>query len=101
MELDFSGDLYWKQRSNIELVVNSHDHGINPKSIPTKRPLTISDGVWIAQRSIVLSQVERIGENSIIGAGSIVTMNVPDNVIVAGIPARVIKHLHETSDSSA
>jgi len=36
-----------------------------------------------------------IGENSIVGAGAVVTHDVPDNVIVAGVPARFIKNIND------
>jgi maltose O-acetyltransferase len=54
-------------------------------------PVTIGDNVWIGGNAIVLPGVA-IGENSVIGAGSVVTKNVPPNVVAAGNPCRV---LHE------
>lgn len=58
-------------------------------------PITISERVWIGFNSIIIKGIT-IGENSIIAAGSVVTSDVPPNVIAAGNPARVIKHLKET-----
>ncbi|MBW7476721.1 acyltransferase [Paenibacillus oenotherae] len=52
----------------------------------------IEDNVWIGANVMVLKGVT-IGKNSVIGAGSIVTGNIPANVIAAGIPARTIKPL--------
>jgi maltose O-acetyltransferase len=60
-------------------------------SSPTK-PVMIKDGAWIASGVIILPGIT-IGENSVIGAGSIVTHNVPDNVFVAGNPAKVIRSI--------
>lgn len=54
------------------------------------KPIKIGDHVWIGQRAIVLKGVE-IGNGSVIAAGSIVTKNVPEHCLVAGIPARIIK----------
>lgn len=52
----------------------------------------IEDNVFIGVNSVVLRNV-RIGRNSIVGAGSVVTKDVPPNVIVAGNPAKIIKNL--------
>lgn len=54
-------------------------------------PLEIGGDVWIGARAIVLPGCKRIGAHSIIGAGSVVTHDVPDYAIVAGNPAKVIK----------
>ncbi len=54
------------------------------------RPIIIEDGVWIGTRCIILKGVT-IGENSVIGAGSVVTKSIPANSIAAGNPARVIR----------
>ena len=51
----------------------------------------IGENVWIGMNSIILSHVERIGDNAIISAGAVVTKEVPDNCIVAGIPAKIIQ----------
>lgn len=51
--------------------------------------IIIEDGVWIGAQAIILPGV-RIGKNSIIGAGAVVTKNVPQNVIMAGVPAKQI-----------
>jgi len=53
-------------------------------------PVVIEDNVWIGMRSIILKGVT-IGCNAVIGAGSIVTKDVPSNTLAAGNPAKVIK----------
>jgi acetyltransferase-like isoleucine patch superfamily enzyme len=55
-------------------------------------PIVLERGVWIGDSAIVLKGV-KIGENSIIGAGSVVTKNIPANVVAAGNPAKVVKKL--------
>ena len=52
-------------------------------------PITIEDGAWIGAGAIVLASVN-IGRKAIVGAGSVVTKDVPDFAIVAGNPAKVI-----------
>jgi len=55
-------------------------------------PIVIEDNVWLGLNAIVLKGVI-IGRNSVIGAGSVVTKNIPPNVIAAGNPCKVIKSL--------
>lgn len=55
-------------------------------------PIRIGNNVWVGDRAIVLKGVT-IGDNSIVGAGAVVTRDVPANVVVAGNPARVVKEL--------
>ena len=69
----------------------------HPKKINlSESPIVISDDVWIGCLSIVLPGIT-IGEGAIIGAGSVVTKDVPSWTIVAGNPAKVIREipLHE------
>lgn len=57
----------------------------------TNTPLEICGDVWIGARVIVLPGCKRIGAHSIIGAGAVVTHDVPDYAIVGGNPAKVIR----------
>lgn len=57
-------------------------------------PIVIGCNTFIGARSLVLPNV-KIGNNVIVGAGSIVTKSVPDDVVVAGVPARVICTIDE------
>jgi acetyltransferase-like isoleucine patch superfamily enzyme len=54
----------------------------------------VSKGASIGSGSTILSSVT-IGENAIVGAGSVVTKNVPGNAVVAGNPARILRYLTE------
>lgn len=58
------------------------------------KPIEISTGVWIGARAIILKGVT-IGEGSIVGAGSVVTKDVPAWTIVAGNPAKIIREIPE------
>lgn len=55
-------------------------------------PITIGNNVWIGGNVIVLPGVT-IGDNAVIGAGSVVTKDVPDNMIAAGNPCKVIRKI--------
>ncbi|OPA77857.1 acetyltransferase [Paenibacillus selenitireducens] len=56
------------------------------------KPITIGDNVWIGGRSVINPGV-RIGNNVVVASGSVVTKDVPDNVVVGGNPARMIKNI--------
>lgn len=56
------------------------------------RPITIGDNVWVGAGVHIMGGVS-IGQNTIIGAGSVVTKNIPDNVIAAGVPCKVIREI--------
>ncbi len=59
---------------------------------PESSPIILEDNVWLGGRVIVLRGVT-IGRDSVIGAGSIVTKDIPPRSVAAGIPAKVIKSL--------
>lgn len=63
---------------------------INRQPLQTKGGIIISDDVWLGYGVIVLDGV-RIGKGVVVGAGSVVTHDIPDCAIAAGVPARVVK----------
>lgn len=73
------------------------NHGYTDMQIPimkqpiNKKGIRIADNVWIAAHCVILDGVQ-IGEGAIIAAGAVVTRDVAPEVIVAGVPARVLKH---------
>jgi len=68
-------------------------HGIyNRASQGISAPVVIQDNAWIGDQAIICKGVT-VGENSIVGAGAVVTRNVPPNTIAAGNPAKVVRHL--------
>ena len=58
------------------------------------KPVTIGDNVWIGGNTVINPGVT-IGSNVVIGSGSVVTKNIPDGVIAAGNPCKVIRQITE------
>ena len=66
-------------------------HGIEDKyRLPPSRPVVLEDGVWLGTRVVVLKGV-RIGHDAVVGAGSVVTRDVPPRTVVAGTPATCVR----------
>lgn len=79
--------------------ITDHDHGQNPSLPPLHQPLVskptrICDRVWLGANVTVLKGVT-IGERAIVGAGSVVTHDLPPKAIAVGVPAKVIKYMDE------
>jgi acetyltransferase-like isoleucine patch superfamily enzyme len=74
----------------------SYDHGFAPDKPISEQPLeskgkiTVGDHAWLGVGAIVLSGV-RIGKGAVVGAGSVVTHDIPDGGIAVGVPARLIR----------
>ena len=66
------------------------DVPMNQQGFAPEKPVVIEDDVWIGARVIVLPGVH-IGTGAVIGAGAIVTKDVPDYAVVGGNPARILK----------
>jgi maltose O-acetyltransferase len=73
------------------ILTSSHDYDDFNKVIV--KPVTIGENVWITSRVIILPGVT-IGDNSVIGVGSVVTRDIPSGVYAAGNPAKVIKEIN-------
>ena len=65
---------------------------------PSADPVVIEDNVVIGANAVVLEGV-RIGKCSVVAAGAVVTENVPENVVVAGMPAKIIKNVDDKTAS--
>ena len=89
-----------------KVFISDTNHGLyngdsqsSPDEPPTNRklvtnPVNIGSDVWIGDNVVILSGVN-IGSGSIVGSNSVVTKSIPINVIVAGIPAKIIKRWNE------
>ena len=76
-------------------VMDNDQHDVvRHTELPQSDPVIIEDHVWIGSKSVILPGV-RIGSRAVIGAGSIVTKDIPPRCVAAGNPARVIRRLTE------
>ena len=81
-----------------------HNHSIAPnkpireQSLNTKGSIVVGDHSWLGTGVIVLGGV-RMGKGVVIGAGSVVTKDVPDGAIAVGVPARVVKMRKDLTES--
>lgn len=80
-----------------DVVIITRNHAFDRTDIPMmhqgfeeERPVVIGNDVWIGERVTILPGVH-VGEGAILAAGSIITKDVPDYAIVAGVPAKIIK----------
>ena len=78
--------------ANVQLLSNNHDE--YDRQVLTCKPIHIKKGAWIGAGASILAGVT-VGEYAIVGAGAIVTKDVPDYAVVVGSPARVVKTLDE------
>lgn len=86
------GDGVWiSQRA----MIHTHDHRVVRGRPKSEWPIevaakVIEDGAWIGAAAILLPKATRIGRGAVVAAGSVVTRDVPDHAIVAGVPAKII-----------
>jgi acetyltransferase-like isoleucine patch superfamily enzyme len=77
--------------------IRDYDHRFADLAVPVRlqglitAPVVIGNNVWLGSKVSVLRGV-RIGDNAIIGAGAVVTHDIPANAIAAGVPARVLRY---------
>lgn len=68
------------------------DAAVRASGLEFGKPITIGDNVWIGGNAVINPGVT-IGNNVVVGSGSVVVKDVPDNVVVAGNPAKIIRYL--------
>jgi acetyltransferase-like isoleucine patch superfamily enzyme len=84
--------------ANVQLITNNHDP--YDLQILTCRPILIKDHAWIGAGATILPGV-CVGRHAVVGAGSVVTKDVPDYAVAVGNPAKVIKTLDQHQFKSA
>lgn len=95
--IDYSGNVVIKDNVKIAagVIIESHHRDLEAYkkgldiNIPTD--LVIEDSAYIGVNSIILDSCNYIGKNARIGAGAVVTKDIPDNATAVGVPAKVIK----------
>lgn len=81
----------------VSLLTEGHPSSIEDRHSLIPKPIHIKKNVWIGANATILQGVT-IGENAIIAAGSVVSKDVPENAIVGGIPAKILKKINTTSN---
>ena len=76
--------------ANVQLLSNNHDE--YDRQILICKPILIKKGAWIGAGVSILPGIT-VGKYAIVGAGAIVTKDVPDYAVAVGTPARVVKTL--------
>jgi acetyltransferase-like isoleucine patch superfamily enzyme len=77
------------------MIMDTAFHDVDPArrlEPPTAQPITIGENVWLGARVVVLPGVT-IGDDSVIGIGSVVTHDIPPRSVAVGVPAKVVKTL--------
>lgn len=78
---------------NYVVIMDSDYHDLQDRTKPgPAEPIVIEDDVWLGVRVTVLKGV-RIGKGSVVGAGSVVTQDIPPRSLAFGVPARVVRDL--------
>lgn len=78
--------------ANVQLISNNHD--LIDREVLTCKPVVLKRNCWIGAGASILPGVT-IGQNAVVGAGSVVTKDVAPNTVVAGNPAKLIKRIEK------
>lgn len=80
---------------SFQVAILTSNHDLEDFNKVIVKPVTIGENVRIETRVIILAGVN-IGDNTIIGAGSVVTRDIPPGVLAAGVPCKVIREIHRS-----
>ncbi|WP_195575074.1 DapH/DapD/GlmU-related protein [Paenibacillus sp. 1001270B_150601_E10] len=75
---------------NVTIATLNHGLPLDTRNTTYPSPVIIGENVWIGSNATIIPGVI-IGDNAVVAAGAVVTKNVPENTVVAGVPAKVIK----------
>lgn len=93
-EVTFGNNCFIGPNCSFYTSIHPFDYKKRNEGLEQAKPITIGDNVWIGGSVSVLPGVH-VGSNTVIGAGSIVTKDIPDNVIAVGNPCKVVKTIEE------
>lgn len=94
------GDVYVGDKvmfgPNVTIATANHpiEPGLRSRAMQYNKPVHIGENVWIGANTVIVPGVS-IGKNSVIGAGSVVTKDIPENVVAVGNPCRVLRPIGE------
>lgn len=77
---------------NVVFATLNHGLASEDRQTTYPAPITLGKNVWVGSNSTILQGVT-IGDNAVIAAGAVVTKDVPENTIVGGVPARIIRKI--------
>lgn len=77
----------------VNLVTENHPLDPADRRALVTKPILVKRNAWIGAGATILPGVT-IGENAVVAAGAVVSKDVPDNVVVAGVPARIVRQFH-------
>lgn len=97
--IDYTGEVIIEDGAKLAngVIIESHHRDLEAYNegkdvnVPTK--ILIRENAYIGSRAIILDSCNYIGKNARIGAGAVVTKDVPDNAVAVGVPAKVVKYL--------
>ena len=93
-KVEFGDNVFIAPNSAFYTAGHPLDYETRNKGLEYAKPIKVGNNVWIGGNAIVLPGVT-IGDNVVIGAGSVVTKDIPSNVIAVGNPCKVIKKIEK------
>lgn len=79
---------------NVTIISVNHPLNLTKRRGLELKPVRIKENAWVGANATILPGVT-VGKNAVVAAGAVVTKNVPDNMVVAGVPAKGIKKIGE------